>query len=173
MFTSNFFNWLHYSMTRDIQYDGAPYAIDIGLIDTSGNSYSFFNGGGNLGYMHECVLYNRVLLNELSAKLSQTNTTYSINDYEIDTPETATTTCTITQGLNANNELETVIGISMLSTTALHVRTIGLYHNFENSSRSTNPILLAIIPCDIELPANTTKSFTVNLLSHQLTAASN
>ena len=173
MLTSNYFKWFFYTTKLDTDYTNllSTASVNIGVVDTSGNSdFKTYNGGNSLSYIaptNECKNFSRGLSFAVDSHVGD----YTINTYELSDKVTLTqSNLVFTQGLNNDGDMENVFGLTMTSSTDVTIKHIGIYKSLKlvPSNNYVN-ILVAIIPCDLELPANTQKIFTINLLTQNIT----
>lgn len=170
MFTSNFFKWLNFCQTVQMGSTLDERSYPAGLVNTSGNTFNVWNGGNSASYFWNASVDRT--MSYLSIGCDNHTGDYAINTYELsDKLNNITITNTnLIQGLDDNNNLESVIGFSLTASSDTTVKHIGIYKGFIvpfNSSVDTYS-LFAIVPVDIELPANTTKNYTINLLTYNM-----
>ena len=173
MLTSNYFKWFLYTTSTDTDYSNLPSSVapNIGVVDTSGNSnFNIWNGGNSLSYMPN-TNYNKNFKSGLSFAVDTHDGDYAINAYEISDKVTLSqSNLVLTQGLNNDGDMENVFGLTMTSSSDVVIKHIAIYKNLIQVSNNNNHnILVAIIPCNLELPANTQKIFTINLLTQNIT----
>ena len=175
MLTSNYFKWFFYVSKLDTDYSNllSNASVNIGVADTSGNTdFKIYNGGNSLSYIastNECKNFSRGLSFAVDSHVGD----YAINAYELSDKITLSqSNLVFTQGLNNDGNMENVFGLTMTASTDVTIKHIGIYKSLKTvPSNNYVNILIAIIPCDITLEANTEKIFTVNLLTQNISEA--
>jgi hypothetical protein len=170
MFTNNFLNFLKYTFLTPASDYGGEEAVDIGMVDTSGSSAKVGNGGGNLNTLSRNVNTNRVILNNLSIICSSTEHEYEQNAYNLsDVIGNMSNTCSVNMGMDNDGNMQTILNCTIRATSDTPIKCIGVCHSFwDNSINDYRSVLLAIIPVNFTLLANSNKSFVINLLSQNL-----